>query len=76
MSDYETRERKYNLAYVFCGVSALIFFTGLIMVLLNMGDEITGIGTIIAVIGGILLLITYIVMKYMGHSIRINRSEF
>jgi hypothetical protein len=68
MTDYQ---KSAALAYTFCGVSALVFFAGLIVVIFDHID----LGLLITGIGALFLLISYLWMKYTGGRAKIEKQK-
>lgn len=67
MTDYKNQE---SLAYTFCWVSALVLFAGLIVVIFDYID----IGFLITGTGAVLLLVSYLWMKYSGSKAKIAKQ--
>lgn len=65
--NFEESKKNVNLSLAAMYISAAIFVTGMLLVVLNAGENTNHIGLGISFFGGVLLLGSYLIMK---HSLR------
>jgi len=67
---FEEKKNAAKIALIVVWVSAIIFFAGLVIFLGNFSDEMNSVATSIAIIGGFLLLGSYLILKYQMHAVK------
>ena len=73
---YEEKKNAAKIALASLWTSAIIFFIGLIMIIGNFGSEWDQKATIICTMGGILMIGTYLTMKYALYQVKTFQEIF
>jgi len=76
MTNTEENNRKNaSVALTAAGISAVIFFAGLIIVVLDIDPSINTLGVALTLFGGMLLLGGYLFLKYYLRKIRTSGNN-
>jgi hypothetical protein len=68
----ENNKQNATIALVVSGISAVVFFAGLVIVVADFNQSANAVGITLTLLGGMLLLGSYLITKYYLRKMRLS----